>query len=225
MGRRFLNQNRPLNINRPERMQVSASERRKGGRSWLPSRRKNLKRRCAIRYKDDPKNFPGATEKDGVCVGDHVPESILAEAARKLGELRDAIADHTHLVLRDTVRMHDIGLITCGERVFYNKRAERAEELLRRIEKDSLATPTLKHEICNFFNPGRCSVCGSTRIRLKDCKGWGACTFIGCSIHLWNSGLSKKKTPHDGASFFGKKVVERRDYLCRERWFLNGTQH
>jgi len=35
-------------------------------------------------YKDDQKNFPGATEKDGVCVGDHVPESILAEAAKRI---------------------------------------------------------------------------------------------------------------------------------------------
>ena len=37
-------------------------------------------------YKDDHKNFPGATEADGVCIGDHVPESLLAEAARKLTE-------------------------------------------------------------------------------------------------------------------------------------------
>ncbi len=35
-------------------------------------------------YKDDQKNFPGATEKNGVCVGDHVPESILAEASRNI---------------------------------------------------------------------------------------------------------------------------------------------
>jgi len=35
-------------------------------------------------YYKDQKNFPGSTEADGVCVGDHVPESILAEAARRL---------------------------------------------------------------------------------------------------------------------------------------------
>lgn len=35
-------------------------------------------------YKDDPKNFPDATEADGVCVGDHVPGSIAAEAADRL---------------------------------------------------------------------------------------------------------------------------------------------
>lgn len=39
-------------------------------------------------YKDDPANFPGATEADGVCVGDHVAESIAAEAARYIERLR-----------------------------------------------------------------------------------------------------------------------------------------
>lgn len=34
-------------------------------------------------YKDDPKNFPGATEKDGVFVGEHVAASIVSELARK----------------------------------------------------------------------------------------------------------------------------------------------
>ena len=39
-------------------------------------------------YKDDQKNFPGATEKDGVCVGDHVAESIAMEAAAEIIRLR-----------------------------------------------------------------------------------------------------------------------------------------
>jgi len=37
--------------------------------------------------KDDQKNFPGATEAEGVCVGDHVAETIAMEAARRIGEL------------------------------------------------------------------------------------------------------------------------------------------
>lgn len=44
----------------------------------------------ALRYpwfKDDQLNFPGATEEHGVCVGDHVAESLAAEAARRIGEL------------------------------------------------------------------------------------------------------------------------------------------
>lgn len=43
-------------------------------------------------FKDDRKNFPGATEEDGVCVGDHVAESLAAEAAKRIKELEDLIA-------------------------------------------------------------------------------------------------------------------------------------
>ena len=35
-------------------------------------------------FKDDQKNFPGATKRDGVCVGEHVPETIAQEAAKRL---------------------------------------------------------------------------------------------------------------------------------------------
>ena len=35
-------------------------------------------------FKDDQDLFPGATELDGVCVGDHVAESLALEAARKI---------------------------------------------------------------------------------------------------------------------------------------------
>lgn len=41
-------------------------------------------------YKDQ-KNFPGTTEKDGVCVGDHVAETIAMEAARRITELEKQI--------------------------------------------------------------------------------------------------------------------------------------
>lgn len=33
-------------------------------------------------YKDDPENFPDATEKDGVCVGDETPETLAQLAAQ-----------------------------------------------------------------------------------------------------------------------------------------------
>jgi len=39
-------------------------------------------------YKDDQKNFPGTTEADGVCVGEHTPGTIAAEASTKLVELK-----------------------------------------------------------------------------------------------------------------------------------------
>ena len=40
-------------------------------------------------FKDDPANFPGATEANGVCVGDHVAESIVEELARSLARERE----------------------------------------------------------------------------------------------------------------------------------------
>ena len=42
-------------------------------------------------YKDDQKNFPGATEANGVCVGEHVAASLAAEAARRVRELEEAL--------------------------------------------------------------------------------------------------------------------------------------
>jgi hypothetical protein len=38
-------------------------------------------------FKDDQENFPGATEENGVCTGEHVAESIAAEAADWIGEV------------------------------------------------------------------------------------------------------------------------------------------
>jgi hypothetical protein len=38
-------------------------------------------------YKDDQKNFPNATEADGVCVGDHVAESLVQELVCRFKEL------------------------------------------------------------------------------------------------------------------------------------------
>jgi hypothetical protein len=44
------------------------------------------------KFCDDQANFPGTTEANGVCVGDHVAESIAAEAAGIIGKLRAAEA-------------------------------------------------------------------------------------------------------------------------------------
>jgi hypothetical protein len=38
-------------------------------------------------FKDDQENFPGATEESGVCTGEHVAETIAAEAARRISSL------------------------------------------------------------------------------------------------------------------------------------------
>lgn len=43
------------------------------------------------RFADDQKNFPGATDADGVCVGDHVAASLADEAANVIRTLRSEI--------------------------------------------------------------------------------------------------------------------------------------
>jgi hypothetical protein len=42
-------------------------------------------------FKDDPVNFPNATEADGVCVGDHVAESLADEAAARIAALGEQL--------------------------------------------------------------------------------------------------------------------------------------
>lgn len=43
------------------------------------------------KYADDQKNFPGATEADGVCIGEHVGDTIVAELATALAKAREAL--------------------------------------------------------------------------------------------------------------------------------------
>lgn len=38
-------------------------------------------------FKDDARNFPNATVEDGVCVGEHVPVTLAAEAADRINKL------------------------------------------------------------------------------------------------------------------------------------------
>lgn len=42
-------------------------------------------------YKDDQKNFPGATDDDGVCVGEHTAASLADEAAERIRTLEEAL--------------------------------------------------------------------------------------------------------------------------------------
>ena len=44
-------------------------------------------------FKDSPDIFPGATEACGVCVGDHVAESIAEEAARTIIALKTCLRE------------------------------------------------------------------------------------------------------------------------------------
>ena len=54
-------------------------------------------------HKDDQVNFPGATEANGVCVGDHVAESLAEMAADHIEKQRGYIED----LLNRTNRLQD----------------------------------------------------------------------------------------------------------------------
>ncbi|WP_312784633.1 hypothetical protein [Brevundimonas sp.] len=58
-------------------------------------------------FKDDQINFPGATAENGVCVGDHVAESLADEAARRITEAERKLAEAVGLNERaaDLMRM------------------------------------------------------------------------------------------------------------------------
>lgn len=46
-------------------------------------------------FKDDQKNFPGATEKDGVCIGEHVTVTIVMELAAAYKALKQSYEPRT----------------------------------------------------------------------------------------------------------------------------------
>lgn len=49
-------------------------------------------------YMRDPKNFPHATEQDGVCVGDNTAESLADQAAQRITDLQRLLL----LTIQDT---------------------------------------------------------------------------------------------------------------------------
>lgn len=59
-------------------------------------------------FKDDQKIFPGATEENGVCVGDHVAESLADEICKELEHLR-AQNKWLQSALRACVDGHETG--------------------------------------------------------------------------------------------------------------------
>ena len=77
-------------------------------------------------FKDDQRNFPGATEENGVCVGDHVAESIADEAASRISAL---LAENA--ALRASVVKANDGFEEY-ERRFYLEQ-ERATEAERKL--------------------------------------------------------------------------------------------
>ncbi len=59
-------------------------------------------------FKDDQINFPGATAENGVCVGDHVAESLADEAARRLTEAERKLAEAEETSTRWAIRFAEL---------------------------------------------------------------------------------------------------------------------
>lgn len=75
-------------------------------------------------FKDDQKNFPGATEENGVCVGEHVAESIAMEAARVIAEREKTIERLKEGLTEIMYGGLDCPAAMCGsEASFYRSRA------------------------------------------------------------------------------------------------------
>jgi hypothetical protein len=87
-------------------------------------------------FKDDQKSFPGTTEKDGVCVGEHVPGTIAAEARNKIwlleGRVKELGAALWHLRSAMDGLMGDRDLDNDDSPEF--KAMQTASELLRGYE-------------------------------------------------------------------------------------------
>jgi len=128
-------------------------------------------------YKDDPEIFPGATEEDGVCVGEHTPGTLAQEAASKIRCWRNFVwsaALHMTLqeelikVLNQITQYHQQGRFT---RQSYERLRHRERELVKQLETnkkelDPLLTELREtHESYAELQKGR--------DRKKDPKGKG----------------------------------------------------
>jgi hypothetical protein len=84
-------------------------------------------------FKDDQKNFPGATEKHGVCVGDHVAETIAAELARKYTEAMQHIkrlesaGDELICYLRHRIETYNSDSVFHGASIRWGKAKKEAK--------------------------------------------------------------------------------------------------
>lgn len=81
-------------------------------------------------YADDPKNFPGATHQDGVCVGPNTIECLAEQAAVRITKMEALLSDPAavHLnMLRGTIAKPSFAQI----KHLYPKEFEELEEQIR----------------------------------------------------------------------------------------------
>jgi hypothetical protein len=87
-------------------------------------------------YKDDQKNFPDATEANGVCVGDNVPCSLAMEASNEISKLQARTPTYEQLKARDeqneiTIKQQTKIIDGCEARI---KELEKDEGLVKVLE-------------------------------------------------------------------------------------------
>lgn len=80
-------------------------------------------------FKDDQKNFPGTTEADGVCVGEHVPCTLADEAATRIRLLNAGNNDLLHQ-LQETTEYYDIRLELIKNQAQYKYPTDVREEIM-----------------------------------------------------------------------------------------------
>ena len=123
-------------------------------------------------FKDDPKNFPDATEEDGVCVGDHVGESLAEEAAKKIAELYATVRDYHS----QFSQMHDLfggdarDYTGDGEKTFANYVAQEVGKLRAQAGYPGAETPELPADPVCFYMDGNkvCCVRSSSFTNLQE---------------------------------------------------------
>lgn len=107
------------------------------------------------RYCDDQKNFPGTTDADGVCVGEHVPETLAAEAAAKIADMEKGLGEAAVSINSLYCDIEALQKRTAGleaELAAAEVRANDSWEAGRARERESGVPPS----------PCRCRSCGAT---------------------------------------------------------------
>lgn len=98
-------------------------------------------------YKDDQVNFPGATEAEGVCVGEHVAETLAALAAQELAQVkaeRDRLSHGLKAAIEHWTKKREVNQRDGDRRasIVYGAVVERALEVLNGEDAEEPASIT-----------------------------------------------------------------------------------
>jgi hypothetical protein len=98
-------------------------------------------------YKDDPKNFPGATEETGVCVGELAPIDLADQAAKEIKRLRGELEEKKQEILKSVEGEKELIQELMGIRIRFTHLEYMAEELKKEAEKDRIYVYKLIREL------------------------------------------------------------------------------